>query len=343
MNYIKKVTIHKLFGELDIEWHLDPKVNILIGKNGSGKSTLLHLIKNCLMSSQDVFLSPNIIDAMKIELAENKYIYASKDSEALSQLQAADKRHPHAPSKPPMNEVYRVESNIFPAENRFSDVINLCYINTFEISLENFVSESNKAQDGVDTELDVVLAHLINDWKSYLLTLKNLETEVTVSFDEKIRELSSKASADANDLQELKTLLNEKTDKIDDINFYKNRFIEQINTLFSDSKKRLDIDKNNAIIFRNNHDKFFSVYELSSGEKQMLIILLNVLLQENQPSIILMDEPEISLHLAWQLDLIDIIQSLNDNCQLIIVTHAAGVFNKGWKDKITKMENITTQ
>jgi ABC-type cobalamin/Fe3+-siderophores transport system ATPase subunit len=342
MNHIKKVTISKLFGELDINWHLDPKVNILIGKNGSGKTTLLRLIKNFLMSSPGVFLASGI-DAIRIEMAENKYIYASKDSEALSQLQANKpvKSLRHALEKPPVNEVYRVESNLFPPEN--PEVINLCYINTFEMSLENFdISESHKAS-GVDTELDVVLAHLINDWKSYLLTLKNLETEVTVSFDEKIRQLSSKASADANDLQELKTLLNEKTTKIDDINFYKNRFIEQINALFSDSKKRLDFDKNNAIIFRTHPDKSLSVYELSSGEKQMLIILLNVLLQENQPSIILMDEPEISLHLAWQLELIDIIQSLNENCQLIIVTHAAGVFNKGWKDKITKMENITTR
>jgi predicted ATPase len=176
-----------------------------------------------------------------------------------------------------------------------------------------------------------------------LLKVKILAEKVTVFFDEKIRQLSSKESADENDFQELKKLLNEKTDKIDDIHFYKNRFIEQINTLFADSKKRIDFDKNNAIIFRNHYDQSFSVYELSSGEKQMLIILLNVLIQENQPSIILMDEPELSLHLAWQLDLIELIQNLNDNAQLIIVTHAAGVFNKGWKDKITKMGDITTR
>jgi len=44
MSYIKKIEISKLFGELDINWYLDPKVNILIGKNGSGKTTLLRLL-----------------------------------------------------------------------------------------------------------------------------------------------------------------------------------------------------------------------------------------------------------------------------------------------------------
>jgi len=347
MSYIKKIEISKLFGELDINWFLDPKVNILIGKNGSGKTTLLRLIKNFMMSSHGVFLVSGM-ESIRIELADNKYIYASKDSEALSQLQA------NKPVKPlhqtidevPFSGVYRVESNLFPHEkkNHFSEVINLCYINTFEMFPEDFdvLSKSDKARNGVNTELDVVLKHLIDDWKSYLLKLKILAEEVTVFFDEKIRQISSRESADENDLQELKNLLNEKTDKIDDINFYKNRFIEQINALFSDSKKRIGFDKNNAIIFRNHNDKFFSVYELSSGEKQMLIILLNVVILENKPSIILIDEPELSLHLAWQHKLIDIIQSLNENCQLIIVTHAAGVFSKGWQDKITKMANITT-
>jgi ABC-type cobalamin/Fe3+-siderophores transport system ATPase subunit len=333
MSHIKKVEISKLFGELDINWTLDPKVNILIGKNGSGKTALLRLIKNFMMSSHGIFLASGM-ESIRIELDENKYIYASKDSQA------------NKPVKPfddvPLSGVYRVESNIFPKEkkNNFSEVINLCYINTFEMSLEDF--DVSGRQKGVETDLDVVLEHLINDWKSYLLKLKILAEEVTVFFDEKIRQISSKESADDNDLQELKNLLNDKTDKIDDINFYKNRFIEQINALFSDSKKRIDFDKNNAIIFRNHNGKSLSVYELSSGEKQMLIILLNVLIQENQPSIILMDEPENSLHLAWQHELIDIIQSLNDNCQLIIVTHAAGVFSKGWQDKITKMADITT-
>jgi len=350
MSHIKKVEISKLFGELDINWSLDPKVNILIGKNGSGKTTLLRLVRNFIMSSQGQFISRNLIDSIRIEFDDEKYIYADQDLEAMSQLfsnKSSEQRSDRHKNKLPSDHVvYKTQSNIFhqKKETPFSDVINLCYINTFEMSHEDFdVSESYKARNGVNTELDVVLKHLMNDWKSYLLKVKILAEKITVFFDEKIRQLSSKESADENDFQELKKLLNEKTDKIDDIHFYKNRFIEQINTLFADSKKRIDFDKNNAIIFRNHHDHSFSVYELSSGEKQMLIILLNVLIQENQPCIILIDEPEISLHLAWQLDLIDIIQSLNDNCQLIIVTHAAGVFNKGWKDKITKMVDITTR
>ena len=303
MSYITKIEISKLFGKLDINWYLDPKVNILIGKNGSGKTTLLRLLKQILKPSHGVCLASGI-DSIRIELNNNKYIYASKDSEL----------------------------------NLVHPELNLCYINTFD----RYKSDFNSSQNTEKTELDVVLEPLINDWKSYLLKLKILAEKVTLEFDEQIRQISTKKSADDNDLQKLKQLLNDKTERINNINFYKNRFIEQINALFYDSHKRIDLDQNNAIIFINIHNQSLSVYELSAGEKQMLIILLKVLIQENKPSIILIDEPEISLHLAWQLDLIDIIQSLNDNCQLIIVTHAAGIFNKGWKDKITKIENITS-
>ncbi len=345
MSYLKKVEIRKLFGEWDINWTLDPKVNILIGKNGSGKTTLLRLIKNILKSKQALFFASSDIESIKIELADNHSIYARKDSKAIVE--------PNPPIKPlhqtieerPLTRVYRIESNLFPQDNetRFSNVINLCYINTFEMPLETLqVSENHKRYDEVQTELDIVLADLITDWKSYLLKLKILAEQVTVFFDDKIRAISSKESADKNDLQELKNLLNDKTDKMEEINDYKDRFVKQINALFSDSKKRIDFDQNNAIIFKNDTGKCLSVYELSAGEKQMLIILLTVLICDNQPSLILIDEPENSLHLAWQHKLIDMIQSFNDNCQLIIVTHAAGVFSKGWQDKITKMAEITT-
>lgn len=58
--------------------------------------------------------------------------------------------------------------------------------------------------------------------------------------------------------------------------------------------------------------------QLSSGEKQLLLILLKVFLKEDKPFILLMDEPELSLHIEWQRQLIEAIQILNKNCQIIL-------------------------
>ena len=82
------------------------------------------------------------------------------------------------------------------------------------------------------------------------------------------------------------------------------------------------------------------LYKLSSGEKQLLIILLRVFLMEEQPYILLMDEPEISLHIEWQYRLFEEIRNLNPNCQIITSTHSPSLFGDGWGDKLFYIEDM---
>jgi predicted ATPase len=59
---------------------------------------------------------------------------------------------------------------------------------------------------------------------------------------------------------------------------------------------------------------------LSSGEKHLLRILLAAL--EADDNLLMIDEPELSLHIDWQRDLIATIRTLNPNCQLLLATHS---------------------
>ena len=81
--------------------------------------------------------------------------------------------------------------------------------------------------------------------------------------------------------------------------------------------------------------------ELSSGEKQMMLILLTVLLEDRQPYVLFMDEPEVSLHVDWQQQLVTIITELNPEIQLILTTHSPAVVMNGWLDKVTEVSEIT--
>jgi len=117
------------------------------------------------------------------------------------------------------------------------------------------------------------------------------------------------------------------------------KLFKQINDLFKSTGKSIYIDPTNKIAF-TNIDSTIQLEQLSAGEKQLLLILMKVFLMENKPAILLMDEPEISLHISWQQDLIKILRELNPNCQLIIATHSPSIFGKGWGDKITFMENL---
>jgi predicted ATP-dependent endonuclease of OLD family len=73
----------------------------------------------------------------------------------------------------------------------------------------------------------------------------------------------------------------------------------------------------------------------------MLAILLTVLVEDNQPTVLFMDEPEVSLHIEWQKRLIDLLLELNPNVQIILTTHSPAVVMNGWVDAVTEVSDIT--
>lgn len=117
-------------------------------------------------------------------------------------------------------------------------------------------------------------------------------------------------------------------------------FFETVDRLFAKTEKTIEIDPHtNHLIFIDNGE-VIPLYKLSSGEKQLLLILLRVFLMEEQPYILLMDEPEISLHIEWQYRLFEEIRRLNPNCQIITSTHSPSLFGDGWGDKLVFVEDL---
>ena len=134
-------------------------------------------------------------------------------------------------------------------------------------------------------------------------------------------------------------------------------FFKLVNTLFKETGKEITIDpQNNTLVFsiRETEGKHLAgnastvdhsgrkiqLDQLSSGEKQMLLILTTVFLQEEKPNVLLMDEPEISLHISWQDRLIEWIRQLNPYCQVILTTHSPNIFANGWEDKIVFIQDL---
>lgn len=121
----------------------------------------------------------------------------------------------------------------------------------------------------------------------------------------------------------------------------KKKFQDLIDDLFSDTGKKI-IRTENEIRFTQIGETLHP-YQLSSGEKQMLVILLTVLIEDNLPYVLFMDEPEVSLHIEWQKRLIDLILDLNPNVQIILTTHSPAVIMNGWMDIVTEVSDITDQ
>ena len=114
-----------------------------------------------------------------------------------------------------------------------------------------------------------------------------------------------------------------------------------LDSLFADTGKTI-IRAENEIRF-SQIGEILAPYQLSSGEKQMLCILLTVLVEDNLPYVLFMDEPEVSLHFEWQKQLIDLILKLNPNIQLIMTTHSPAVIINGWGSHVTEVTDITSE
>ena len=121
----------------------------------------------------------------------------------------------------------------------------------------------------------------------------------------------------------------------------KRKFQDIVDNLFADTGKKI-IRTENEIRF-TQIGEVLQPYLLSSGEKQMLVILLTVLVEDNCPYVLFMDEPEVSLHVEWQKQLIDLIMELNPNVQIILTTHSPAVIMNGWLDNVTEVSDITDQ
>jgi ABC-type glutathione transport system ATPase component len=171
------------------------------------------------------------------------------------------------------------------------------------------------ADKNVGTELD---------WQIYQLQRRYLDYQVNIG--NRIIELLSSGEPDAQV-------------KAAEVSLPKKKFQDIIDDLFSETGKKI-LRKSNEIAFEQVGETLYP-HQLSSGEKQILAILLTVLIQDNQHFTLFMDEPEVSLHIEWQQRLISLIRELNSNVQIILTTHSPAVIMNGWMDAVTEVSDIT--
>lgn len=189
-------------------------------------------------------------------------------------------------------------------------------IRSFDRPLIDFGLLKKIGDQDVRTELDWQLYQLQRRYLDYQVNIGNRIIELLTSGDPEKQMMAAEISRP------------------------KTKFQDLIDELFAETGKKIN-RKSNEILFEQDGD-ILTPYKLSSGEKQMLVILLTVLVQDNAHCALFMDEPEISLHIEWQQRLITLIRSLNPNVQIILTTHSPALIMNGWVDAVTEVSDITT-
>nr|CAA6807252.1 MAG: Unknown protein [uncultured Thiotrichaceae bacterium] len=112
-----------------------------------------------------------------------------------------------------------------------------------------------------------------------------------------------------------------------------NLAVEKFNELFSNvhiltKLSGLDGEQGSGLnrpLFENARGGKVTIQQLSDGEKQLYGRVISLMLIAPNNSVVLIDEPEIALHPAWQQKIMQIYSRIGTNNQFIVATHSPQV------------------
>lgn len=318
---IKQLAVRSLYGELDFKWVFDKQVNILAGINGSYKTTLLDIIRQVTnhesITYPVAFVEADYEDDIRLTYTRResdvKSILENRDSNRVI-IEMLEKDHPDWLNKDTSGNVKL--SIVSYQESRNGEKMNkadyeaikkLDFISTFDVDSEL----------GGGSVLDYQLKKLQEQYAYYLSDLARQVSET-------IKESGNVTKGQLNS-----------------INHDRDEFLFIVNDMFKETGKTLSENESN-LVFVKDGNKRIQLVNLSAGEKQLLIILLTALLERREEYVLIMDEPEISLHIDMQFMLIDNLLKLNPNVQLIISTHSPSIFGAGWGNKVVYSEDLVS-
>ena len=294
---------HKVLGDLGISFcGSDNKTLdkiVLIGENGTGKTTILKEIYD-LMDIESNSKSENKIF---LELEENeKYLFK--------------------------NYLLENNNNIIMEDDILYDCAD---IKCLDIKKEAFNFEEIE-KDKYKSKVIYLPAEVnFNSLKRVDRTFR-----YKYKFRNEINEnlISDLPSAIANKIY-VEMIMNEDLPARES----REKVCKEVNSIFESMDLDVELiglskDEDTVPIFRNIEGKEFDISGLSSGEKQLFLRALSLKFLNVNNSIILIDEPEISLHPRWQRKIINVYENIGENNQLIIATHSPHIIGNVTKEQI---------
>lgn len=116
------------------------------------------------------------------------------------------------------------------------------------------------------------------------------------------------------------------------------RFVETINQFLSD--KTLEFKVGSGFLLRNRKGKILESTHLSSGEQQLILLFCYVLTARDKPTVFMIDEPEISLNIKWQRQLVQSLLDITQGAkiQFIFASHSLELLSQH-RSRVIKLEN----
>lgn len=111
--------------------------------------------------------------------------------------------------------------------------------------------------------------------------------------------------------------------------------LKLFNTMINSLKfvnKSISYNPERGLVIKTSDGLFLDENKLSSGEQNEIVMLYEMIFEVADNSILLVDEPEISLHVAWQNKFLDMMSDIasNGNIQVVVATHSPQIIGNRW-------------
>ena len=295
---IEKVHIKNIRGikDLELSFKKDNKILdiiVLAGVNGSGKTTILEAIK-------DFFDNKNI----DYDILENSKVKLKIFFEDFEENQIKEAENFSDTNKQKLSNFFNALKLYSFYKNAKNTSYDIWIAKNFENPPKIIYVPANNSFEEVETEtstllrnyefINVVNSELMEDIPSYIATRRNYLA--TIEEDLTMKEITNKVINEINGIFDILEL---------DVKL-----------------KGFSKDEKTMPIFENSAGEEFDINDLSSGEKQLFLRTLSIKMLEPNNSIILIDEPELSLHPKWQQRIIEVYKKIGENNQIIVATHS---------------------
>ncbi|MEG3958759.1 AAA family ATPase [Microcoleus sp. herbarium2] len=167
------------------------------------------------------------------------------------------------------------------------------------------------------------------DTKNLIRTIGNNNSEATLTITWKVlKPYLDSVSARLDALQETQNLLK--------------LFVSTVNSFFNDKKIELHVRTGLKIATEKGQE--ISPESLSSGEKQLLLLLCNTLTARDKATIFIIDEPEISLNIKWQRQLIHVLLEFTKGSlvQFLLATHSIELLAQ-YRRNVVKLQDVSNE
>lgn len=356
-----------------IELSFNDDLNIITGRNGAGKTTVLKLLWYII--SGNVSLAINEIRFDKVHIVTSEYectVDRFNENDCKIVLKDEDKNI----ILEDINSESENDINIFNEKITFirehkkikgktilQEKGASLFFPTFRRIEGGFSTESKNSMNlfnhhiGVTDSLEEVLLslskQLSNKYHQFVASVSTKDIELLLirkfsEFSEEVNHLQQQISNDAiskiknSRLENIdaQNILDEVQIKIEDLEKIRNTKMQPFDALkdlvlnfLNHSGVKLGDKTNNSFNIGDTADTINSNL-LSAGEKQMLsFIAYNIFYQD---TIFIIDEPELSLHVDWQRQLLPTLMKQGTSNQFIIATHSPFIYSK-YPDKETPL------